>query len=149
MLCATSDRREAAAKFLKDLAPVAGRLRELGRRQRGLKSARELPPLSAKIAQLTSKESSDNLGQFEECCKAFLAVVGPREEMLRGYRKLAIELRDASGNALLADPELAGLTDKIRALCQGVLRNRFYSEGDWRGEDYRVPSFWFGPRPYE
>ena len=73
----------------------------------------------------------------------------PREEMLKDYRKLAIELHDTAGTALLADPALAGLAESIRALCQGVLRNRFYTENDWRGEDYRVPSFWFGPRPYE
>ena len=53
------------------------------------------------------------------------------------------------GIAPLAQAELLGPAEKIRALCQGVLRNRFYTEADWRGEDYDVPAFWLGPRPYE
>ena len=65
------------------------------------------------------------------------------------YRKLAMEVRDAAGNAALAQAELLGPVEKIRALCQSVLRNRFYTEADWRGEDYTVPAFWLGPRPYE
>jgi hypothetical protein len=147
--CTTSRPGAAGAKLRNDLTPVAKMLGELGQRQRGLKSPRELLPLCAKIRQLTAKESSDNLKQFEECCQAILGVVRPREETRKHYRKLAIELRDTAGTAVLTDPELAGLAQRIRALCQGILRSRFYTEGDWRGEDYRVPSFWFGPRPYE
>jgi len=74
---------------------------------------------------------------------------GPREEMLRAYRRLAVEARDAAGFAPLEQAELLGPAEKIRTLCQGVLRNRFFTEADWRGEDYNVPAFWLGPRPYE
>ena len=69
--------------------------------------------------------------------------------MLRAYRKLAMAARDAAGSGPLAQAGLLGPAERIRTLCQGVLRNRFYTEADWRGEDYRVPAFWLGPRPYE
>lgn len=139
----------AAAKFFEDLAAAAQKLGELAEKQRGLRSPTELPPLCAKIKQLTARESSENLKQFEECCKGLLAVVGPREEMLKAYRKLAVGVSDAAGIAPLAQPDLVGPAERIRALCQGVLRNRFCAEAGWRGEAYDVPAFWFGPRPYE
>jgi hypothetical protein len=149
-LSRTSDKASpAAAKFLEDLAAAAQKLGELGERQRGLRSPTELSPLCAKIKQLTAKESGENRKQCEECCRGLLAVVGPREEMLKAYRKLAVAVRDAAGIAPLAQADLVGPAEKIRALCQGVLRNRFYVEADWRGEAYDVPPFWFGPRPYE
>jgi hypothetical protein len=149
-LCKIPDKPSpAAAKVLDDLAAVARKLRELGQRQRGLRSSKELLPLCTRIKQLTAKESGENRKQFEQCRRGLLGVVGPREEMLRAYRKLTVEARDAAGIAPLAQAELLGPAEKIRALCQSVLRNRFYTEADWRGEDYNVPAFWLGPRPYE
>jgi hypothetical protein len=149
-LCKAPDQAgPAAAKPLEDLAAVARKLGELGEKQRGLKDPKELPPLCTRIRQLTAKESAENRKAFEECCKGLLAVAGPREEMLKAYRKLAVELRDAAGSAALAQAELVGPAEKIRALSQGVLRDRFYAEADWRGEACDVPAFWLGPRPYE
>jgi hypothetical protein len=146
----TSDKPSPeAAKVLDDLAAVARKLRELDKRQRGLKSASELLPLCRTIQQLTAKESRENRRQFEQCRKGLLGVVGPREEMLRAYRELAMEARDTAGILPPGQAELLGLVERIRALSQGVLRNRFYTEADWRGEDYTVPAFWLGPRPYE
>jgi hypothetical protein len=128
---------KAASAAAQKLAELAGRT---------LTSPKALAPLCAKIKQLAAKDAATNRKEFEDCVKEILATVGPREEMLRSCRKLAIELRDAAGNAPLAQPELA---EKIRGLCQAVLRNRLYVEGDWRGENYAVPPFWLGPRPYE
>ena len=144
----TSDGPSSAAVNILDDS-LAQRLRELGAKQRGLRSAQELLPLCAKIKQLTAKESKGNRKQFGQCCKGLFEIVGPREEMLRAYRKLAVEARDAAGIALPAKAEFLGPAEEIRALCQRVLRNRFYAEADWRGEDYQVPAFWLGPRPYE
>jgi len=148
-LSAPSDQGAAAARLLKDVMPIVEELRKLGQRQRDLRSSQDLGPACAKIAQLTARQSNDDARQFEACCKTVLEIAGPREEMVKSYRRLAIELRDAAGDAVLAGSEPVEPAEEIRALCQGVLRSRFYSEGDWRGEDYRVPSFWFGPRPYE
>jgi hypothetical protein len=139
----------AVVKLLEGLTPISQKLRELGEKQRGLKSPKELLPLCAKIKQLTAKDSSENRKQFEECCKQLFTAVGPREEMLKAYRKLAIELADAAGSAPLTQPELLDGAEQIRALCQSVLRNRLYVEADWRGEDYEVPAFWLGPRPFD
>jgi hypothetical protein len=146
----TSDKTSpAAAKLLEGLAAPAQKLAELDEKQRGLKNSKELLPLCAKIKQLTVQESGENRKQFEECRKGILAVVGPREEMLKAYRRLAVALRDAAGTAPSSAAEPSGLAEKMRALCRGVLRNRFYCEADWRGEAYDVPAFWLGPRPYE
>jgi Tol biopolymer transport system component len=146
---ATGKTTAAAAKSLEDLAAAAQKLGELGEKQRGLRSPTELSTFCTKIKQLTAKESGENRKQFEECCRELLAVVGPREEMLRAYRKLAVAVSDAAGSAPLTQADLLSPAEKIMALCRGVLRNRFYAEADWRGEAYDVPAFWFGPRPYE
>ena len=130
------------------MAEAARKLADLGEKQRGLKSAGELAPLGTRIRRLTAQESGENLKAFEECCQGILAVAGPREEMLKAYRKLVVELRDATG-AVAAEAEGVEQAEKIRELCRGVLRNRFYAEADWRGEAYDVPRFWLGPRPYE
>jgi hypothetical protein len=149
-LCNASEKPSPVGeKLLKDLAPVAQRLRELDEKHHGLRSAQELPPLCTKIEQLTAKESGENRKQFERCCRELLKIAGPREEMLRAYRKLAMEARDTAGAALVERAELLSRVEEIRALCQRVLRKRFYAEADWRGEDYHVPAFWLGPRPYE
>jgi dipeptidyl aminopeptidase/acylaminoacyl peptidase len=129
-------------------APLAT-LSEFGGKLGGLPGPKDVASLSAAIKQLTAQESGENRKRFEECRKGILAVAGPREEMLRAYRAGAAALRDAAGSAFLAPPETLGVAEKMRALCQGVLRNRFYTEADWRGEAYDVPAFWLGPRPYE
>jgi WD40-like Beta Propeller Repeat len=139
----------SAAKLAANLAADAEKLGDLGKQQLSLKSSQELLPLCAKITQLTATDAGQNRNRFEQYRKELLRVVGPREEMLRDYRKLAIDVRDAAGNVLLTQAELVGPVEKIRSLCQSVLRNRLYTEADWRGEDYTVPAFWLGPRPYE
>ena len=137
------------ARQIEALGKTSDKLRELGRQQRALRSSEELLPLVTKIKRLTAKESAENREQLEKCCRAILRIAGPREDLLKAYRKLAIEVRDAAGIAPLAQADLPGPAERIRALCQGVLRNRFYTEADWRGEDYSVPAFWLGPRPYQ
>jgi hypothetical protein len=111
-------------------------LTEFGQKAAALPGSADIPALSAAIKQLTAKESGDNKKKFEECRRAILAVSGPREELLKAYRQRVVALRD-SGD------------DRLRALCQEVLRNRFYIEADWRGEPIDAPAYWLGPRPYE
>jgi hypothetical protein len=130
-------------------AGPAARLRELARKQGDLKSSATLLPLVAKIKLLTAKEADANREEFDKCRRAIRRLAEPRVEMLAAYRQLAIELRDAAGAATLAQPERLDTADKVRSLCQGVLRNRLFAENSWRGEDYRVPAFWLGPRPYQ
>jgi len=149
-LCKTSDKtKPATVNLLKSLEAPMQKLAELEDKQRGLKSSQELLPLCARIKQLTAQESDENRKQFGACRKVILAVVGPREEMLKAYRECAVALRDVAGNAPLEKAELSVFAEKLRALCQDVLRKRFYTEGGWRGEAYEVPAFWLGPRPYE
>ena len=150
-LLPASDRAGAGAEKPREgwLAEAARKIADLGEKQHGLKSAGELAPPCTRIRRLAAQESGENLKAFEECCQGILAVAGPREEMLKAYRKLVVELRDAATGAVAAEAEGVEPAEKIRALCQGVLRNRFYAEADWRGEAYDVPRFWLGPRPYE
>jgi len=144
-----SAKESPAAAKLEGATAIAQKLRELGEKQRGLRSPREVLPLCARIRQLAAQESGENRKRFEECCKELLAAVGPREEMLKAYRGLAVGLRDAAGIAPLTQLDLVDAAEKAMASCQSVLRNRFYIEGGWRGEDYEAPAFWLGPRPYE
>jgi len=141
--------RPATAKLPESLAAPIQKLAHLEEQQRVLKGCQSLQPMCERIKQLTTQESGENRKQFEACRKEILAVVGPREEMLKACRACAVALRDAAGSALLEQPEPSGIEEKIRIFCQIVLRNRFYTEGGWRGEAYEVPGFWLGPRPYE
>lgn len=141
--------REVPPATLDAAGAIVRKLAELGEKQRGLRSAKEAAPLAARIRQLAAKESSDNRKRFEECGKELLALGGPRQEMLQAYRRLAVALRDAAGAATWARPDFLPVAEQIRASCQSVLRNRYYVEGDWRGEGFAVPPFWLGPRPYE
>lgn len=45
-------------------------------------------------------------------------------------------------------PELRPAAVRLRQLAHGVLRNRYYFEGDWRGELQQEPPNWLGPVPY-
>ena len=149
-LRATLDKTSpVAVKFLEALTLVAKNLDDVGKKQLGLPSSKEVLPISSKIAQLAAKEARENRRQFDQFSKQLLGILGPREEMLKTYRKLTIGLRDTATIAPLGHAELLAPAEKIRTRCQQVLRNRFYAEADWRGEDYSVPAYWLGPRPYE
>ncbi|HIE51263.1 MAG TPA: hypothetical protein EYP85_05855 [Armatimonadetes bacterium] len=149
-LCQTASREApTAAKFTEGIAPIRQQLAELGQQQGRLKRAAEVAAYCRQIKQLTAAESPDNRSRFEALSRNIREVVGPREEMLRTYRRLAKELRDRAGWAAVRQPELIELAEGIRKLARAVLRNRYYIEGDWRGENYEVPPYWLGPRPWE
>jgi len=57
-----------------------------------------------------------------------------RQNILSEYRSFIKEIRNRAGIMVTEKPETRDEVDKIRKLTQDVLRNRYYLEGDWRGE---------------
>jgi hypothetical protein len=57
-------------------------------------------------------------------------------------------LSGAAGIGCAERPELRPAAVRLRQLAHGVLRNRYYFEGDWRGELQQEPPNWLGPVPY-
>jgi len=144
-------RRDASAppRVVEDVMALTNALGRVGDRRRDLKEPKTVLPHCTKIKQLTAQDSPQNKEKLDQISKDLVRVVGPREEVLREYRKAATQLRDAAGTACLRHPELIDFTENIRALCQRALRNRLYAEAGWRGERYERPLFWLGPRPYQ
>ncbi len=57
-----------------------------------------------------------------------------RQEVLREYRTVVKELRDQAGRNIAAGASDVEFNEKLRDQAAEVLRNRYYFEGDWRGE---------------
>ena len=137
------------APLVATLGQAAKQLSALGEKRPGLKKREEVRPLCDRIKELAAQESRQNARAFERVRHDLTAIVGPREDLLRAYRRVAKELRDNAARACLTQAALVTPADRIRAICQRTLRNRHYVEGDWRGEGYEEPLDWLGPRPYE
>ena len=57
-----------------------------------------------------------------------------RQKVLTEYREFVKNLRDEAALMVTEEPGLRDISERIRRLTQGILRNRYYLEGDWRGE---------------
>ncbi len=72
--------------------------------------------------------------EFERFSEVSILALAERQAVLREYRELAKATRDKAGLVITEKPEAKELAEGIRELTQKVLRNRYYLEGDWRGE---------------
>jgi|GEM_PF-1632049 len=73
----------------------------------------------------------DNFMAFSRACTRFLA---ERQRILSGYRTWVKCTRDRTAQLIITDPEFKTIGDDLRRKTQAILRNRYYLEGDWRGE---------------
>lgn len=73
----------------------------------------------------------DQLSEFQRI--SGLALL-ERQTVLSKYRGFAKKLRDTAGVNITKNPETKRKFEKIRGLVQNILRERYYLEGDWRGE---------------
>ena len=137
----------ADSPLARALAERVKQLSALGEKR--LKNREEVQPLCDQIKALATQESQRNSRAFERIRRDLTEIVSPREDLLRAYRRVAKDLRDDAARSCLTQAAMVAHADRMRALCQGVLRNRHYVEGDWRGESYEEPLDWLGPRPYE
>lgn len=74
---------------------------------------------------------TDEFREFSRRCRAALA---ERQSILSEYRALVKRVRERAAHVTTANPGFKDTGDQLRALTQRILRNRYYLEGDWRGE---------------
>jgi len=72
--------------------------------------------------------------EFEEFSRRCLRFASERQQTLSKYRTWIKRTCDNTGEAIIAHPELKSIGDELRRKAHAVLRNRYYLEGDWRGE---------------
>ena len=82
----------------------------------------------------------DEFLEFSRLCRKILS---ERQAVLSGYRTLAKQVRDGGALAIIADPASRDEAEALREMARGVLRHRYYLEGDWRGESPLAP-LWHG-----
>ena len=73
----------------------------------------------------------DNFRAFARACTRFLR---ERQRILSEYRAWVKGTRDQTAELILSDPTFKTVGDELRRKTQAVLRDRYYLEGDWRGE---------------
>ena len=119
------------------------------RRKRGERVLLRQRSLDVDLGTITVVEVEPQQGGRVKLGFELLADIGPREELPRQYRTIAKRVRGMAARLCVTHPERFAPAERLRALCGGVLTNRFLAEADWRGEDYEKPLFWLGPRPYQ
>jgi hypothetical protein len=134
--------------FFVGIKAILGKLEDACKKRGQLMAAAEAVRYAAQIKELTPKDIPDKKKNFSEPWEKLSQAAKGRADLIRVFRGLARELRDCAGMSCVEDSELRGPATRLRQLTQGVLRNRYYFEADWRGESYKEAPFWLGPRPY-
>ena len=73
----------------------------------------------------------DTFMGFSYRCRRFLA---ERQRILSEYRTWVKNIRDGAAQLTITHPESQATGDELRRMTHAILRNRYYLEGDWRGE---------------
>jgi len=75
-------------------------------------------------------------GEFYSFREISESALSERQEILTKYRNFVKEIRNKAGVMITATGELESrdIYEEIRRLTQNLLRERYYLEGDWRGE---------------
>jgi hypothetical protein len=68
---------------------------------------------------------------FARCCRRSLA---ERQRILSECRDSVKRIHDLAGYGILVEQDFKPLGDELRRRAHVILRDRFYLEGDWRGE---------------
>jgi hypothetical protein len=146
--------RPQAQAFFAGIKPALDNLDAACKKRDKLPAAADAARSALAIKKLTPQEMKDQKDQsrktreFSELCSKVHQAAQARADLIRALRSAAKQLRDRAGIACAEHVELRGPAAELRQLAQGVLRNRYYFEGDWRGEPHRVAPYWLGPRPY-
>ncbi len=138
---------EHAQAFLTDLWPALDKLDDACKKREKLPPAAEAAGYAAQFRALApkdAKEVPDKRRTLSTLCDKLSEAAKGRADLIRAFRNAARELRDCAGMSCAEHPEFRGLVTEIRRLAQGVLRQRYYFEGGWRGELPRVAPCWTG-----
>jgi hypothetical protein len=145
---ATGSSLATASSVATAIGPALGKLEDACKRRDELPAASEAAAWAAEMEELTRKDAPDKKKQFSDLYQRLLAAARGRADAIRAFRGAARELSNAAGCACAERPKLYPTALWLRTHAQGVLRNRYYFEDDWRGELQRPPPFWLGPSPY-
>jgi hypothetical protein len=139
-----------AQAFFAGIKPALDRLEDACKKGGKMAAATEALACAVQIKDLTAKDmkEDDKKKKFAELLEKISKAARGRADLIRDLRSAARELRDRTGMACVEHPELRDPAAKLRQLAQGVLRNRYDFEADWRGEPHRVAPYWLGSRPY-
>jgi hypothetical protein len=124
------------------------KLADTRKRRDRLAAAAEAARSAARIKDLAPQDVADKKKRFSELWQGLSRAARERADLIRAFRGAARELRDAAAISCAERPELRLVAGRLRQLAQEVLRNRYYFEGEWRGELQREPPYWLGPMPY-
>jgi hypothetical protein len=72
--------------------------------------------------------------EFIEFAEVSLTALSQRQDRLEAYRRCVQRIRTSAGMIITQKPDLKDVAEKIRERTRSVLGNRYYLEGDWRGE---------------
>lgn len=74
-------------------------------------------------------------GNYSQFSKLSALALSERKFILNECRSFVKSTREMSGKLIMLFPENKKIFENIREMAQGILRNRHYFEGDWRGEN--------------
>jgi len=139
-----------AQAFFAGIKPALDRLEGACKKGANLAAATEALACAVQIKELTPKDmnDADKKKKLSELLEKISRAARGRADLIRDFRGLAREARDRAGMSCVEHPELRDPAAKLRLLAQGVLRDRYYFEADWRGEPHQWAPYWLGPRPY-
>ena len=130
------ENRDKAEGFLDDLE---GEMDDL---EGDLKKVRvvEIGEVQTQVKRIKSFQGSRITLEWEEDIydefrRVINSALESRQEMLRRYRGFVKRVRDEAGTLVAEKPTLKGMAEDLRQLTKAILRNRYYLEGDWRGEE--------------
>jgi len=78
----------------------------------------------------------DEFKEFSNRCER---VLSERQNILAQHRALLKRVQDGAAQIVLTNPDLESVSNELREKTRAVLRNRYYLEGDWRGETPFAP----------
>lgn len=83
---------------------------------------------------LGTAEALGKTEQFVTFCQFILDTMSQRQEILKQYRLFLKNLSDHCGSLVVTNPSLKPFVNRLRQEAHRALGNRYYLEGDWRGE---------------
>lgn len=99
----------------------------------------KLPPRTLTDVEQSSNKILDLLGsdawlaktkEYEKFCNITSAALSIRQNTLTKSREFLMRLRETSGYAVIQNPQLKRIADKLRWTTRDILRNRYAIEGD-------------------
>ena len=72
--------------------------------------------------------------EYKDLSSLSRAALSERQKVLDAYRELAKRVRDEAGLQIILTPQIKEQYEAVRKMTRDILRNRYYLEGDWRGE---------------